>query len=338
MAALKREVRSVKAECDEMVRERIRYLQELRDVKKELEEHVKVIQCISDGNENTRMMPNRVQGITHWRQHAQDMPTSDTVGIEELQEYFIETMEVMVDTTCNAKCDLSEFQQYVIESAQIAIKTVKNVNKINVNAPNNIPWEVAGRRRRLTQKSPTGHPAVRQVSQRQYTAKKNTHHQQANPPAVISRGTTCVTHKEGSHPKTPSTLTMGRSAVTNNAQTGTRTTLTMAGQSVPHTHGHKHQPIPVVVGGTLHTERAEVNARSAGQRNQVIVIGTSLVRGLSLELNKLGHDAIGYTNPGCRIEHIMPRVNGMVPHKFVGTLLLLCAGNDCEVKSASKSN
>lgn len=62
----------------------------------------------------------------------------------------------------------------------------------------------------------------------------------------------------------------------------------------------------------------------------VVVVGTSLVRGMGLMLNKEGVDAVVYANPGCHIEHIHPRVTGMIPKDYTGCVVLQMGGNDCE--------
>jgi hypothetical protein len=69
-------------------------------------------------------------------------------------------------------------------------------------------------------------------------------------------------------------------------------------------------------------------------KTELIFIGTSLVRGIGLELNKLGLDAIGYCNPGCCIEHISPRILNMIPKSYEGAVALQMAGNDCEQHEA----
>lgn len=63
--------------------------------------------------------------------------------------------------------------------------------------------------------------------------------------------------------------------------------------------------------------------------NEVIVIGTSLVRNLGALLNKKNVDAIVYTHAGCSIQHIAPRFKQMIPANFRGCVILQVGGNDC---------
>lgn len=75
------------------------------------------------------------------------------------------------------------------------------------------------------------------------------------------------------------------------------------------------------------------------QTNQVknIVIGSSLVRGIGLELYKLGDGgSVCFTNPGCKIIDVAPRIKNMIPLNFCGTVSLLLGGNDCECTNAEK--
>jgi hypothetical protein len=64
-------------------------------------------------------------------------------------------------------------------------------------------------------------------------------------------------------------------------------------------------------------------------KREVIVIGTSLVRGVGLKLNDDKLDVLTYTNAGCSIRHIHPRVKHMIPPNFDGSLILQIGGNDC---------
>jgi hypothetical protein len=64
-------------------------------------------------------------------------------------------------------------------------------------------------------------------------------------------------------------------------------------------------------------------------KKEVIVIGTSLVRGVGLKLNDDNLDVLTYTNAGCSINHIHPRIKHMVPPNFDGSLLFQIGGNDC---------
>ena len=65
------------------------------------------------------------------------------------------------------------------------------------------------------------------------------------------------------------------------------------------------------------------------KQGDVIVIGTSLVRGVATGLNVRGVNTVSYTNAGCTIPHILPRLHNMIPTDFKGTLVLQLAGNDC---------
>ena len=67
-----------------------------------------------------------------------------------------------------------------------------------------------------------------------------------------------------------------------------------------------------------------------------LVIGTSLVHDVGLELNYLGHYAMSYSSPGCHIRHILHRVSCMIHKNFTGNITLLCGGNDCEVFGAKE--
>ena len=59
-----------------------------------------------------------------------------------------------------------------------------------------------------------------------------------------------------------------------------------------------------------------------------IVVGTSHVRGLGLALNTRGINSVCYTNPGCSLKHITPRIKHMVPRGFTGRVVLQVGGND----------
>ena len=71
------------------------------------------------------------------------------------------------------------------------------------------------------------------------------------------------------------------------------------------------------------------NVPSNTHRNPpTIVIGTSQVRNLGLALNRSGVDAIAYSNGGCSIHHIAPRIKHMIPAGFDGQVVLQVGGND----------
>ena len=74
----------------------------------------------------------------------------------------------------------------------------------------------------------------------------------------------------------------------------------------------------------------------ATKRKEAIVIGSSLVRDVGVDLNNLGHEAISYTNPGCCITHIVHRIKYFVPRNYTGNVTLLRAGNDCEISGAEE--
>ena len=63
--------------------------------------------------------------------------------------------------------------------------------------------------------------------------------------------------------------------------------------------------------------------------NDVIVIGTSLVRDIGVTLNDRNVNAVVYTNAGCSIRHIAPRFKQMIPPNYRGCIILQVGGNDC---------
>ena len=67
----------------------------------------------------------------------------------------------------------------------------------------------------------------------------------------------------------------------------------------------------------------------AMSKKDVIVIGTSLVRDVSSKLNCDKLNVLSYTNAGCSIRHIHPRIKDMIPSNFDGALVLQMGGNDC---------
>jgi hypothetical protein len=71
-------------------------------------------------------------------------------------------------------------------------------------------------------------------------------------------------------------------------------------------------------------------------KKDVIVIGTSLVRGVGVMLNDDRLDVVTYTNPGCSIRHIHPRIKHMIPEGFDGSLVLQVGGNDCSDNDSEK--
>ena len=63
--------------------------------------------------------------------------------------------------------------------------------------------------------------------------------------------------------------------------------------------------------------------------SDVLVIGTSHVRGVGAALNKVKINAVSLSNPGREIQHISRRIHHMVPKDFRGNILLQVGGNDC---------
>jgi hypothetical protein len=61
---------------------------------------------------------------------------------------------------------------------------------------------------------------------------------------------------------------------------------------------------------------------------KTIVIGTSHVRNIGLSLNKKGVDCVSFTNGGCSISHILPRMKNMIPNNFQGNIVVQVGGND----------
>lgn len=91
--------------------------------------------------------------------------------------------------------------------------------------------------------------------------------------------------------------------------------------------------------GVTHKSNAQINtnkkqeqiaAQSMSISNsfKTIVIGTSHVRGLGLALNSAGVDSVCFTNAGCSLKHITPRIKHMVPLGFNGRVVLQVGGND----------
>ena len=64
-------------------------------------------------------------------------------------------------------------------------------------------------------------------------------------------------------------------------------------------------------------------------KKDVIVIGTSLVRGVGAMLNSDNLNVLTFTNAGCSIPHIAPRFKNMIPTDYKGIVLLQVGGNDC---------
>ena len=63
--------------------------------------------------------------------------------------------------------------------------------------------------------------------------------------------------------------------------------------------------------------------------SDVLVVGTSHVRGVGAALNRIKVNALAYANPGCNIHHISRRIHNMVPKHFTGKVVLQVGGNDC---------
>ena len=61
-----------------------------------------------------------------------------------------------------------------------------------------------------------------------------------------------------------------------------------------------------------------------------MLIGTSLVRGVSRVVNKEGVDAVGYIYPGMDIPYIRSRINTCMPKIKPKHILLQCGGNDLD--------
>jgi hypothetical protein len=77
------------------------------------------------------------------------------------------------------------------------------------------------------------------------------------------------------------------------------------------------------------TETKVKTVANATCKKDVIIIGTSLVREVSLKLNCDKLNVLSYTNAGCSICHIHPRIKQMIPSNFDGSLVLQMGGNDC---------
>ena len=63
-----------------------------------------------------------------------------------------------------------------------------------------------------------------------------------------------------------------------------------------------------------------------------VVIGSSLTRGLSTELNKNGVDSIGFVYPGCTIPRLKRQINQIGLSK-TEQVVVLCGGNDLDTMS-----
>ena len=64
---------------------------------------------------------------------------------------------------------------------------------------------------------------------------------------------------------------------------------------------------------------------------QVAVIGTSIVRGVGLGLNKRGVDALTFTYPGCELPQITERISSILTKAYQpDTVVLQCGGNDLQ--------
>ena len=108
----------------------------------------------------------------------------------------------------------------------------------------------------------------------------------------------------------------------------------------------KHKSIKARKSKTLtvnHSNLVEVkpNSLPTGRRqqlksNDVIVIGTSLVRGVGSLLNGDNLNVLTYTNAGCSIRHIAPRLKQMVPENYKGSLVFQMGGNDCDSEKDSE--
>jgi hypothetical protein len=78
------------------------------------------------------------------------------------------------------------------------------------------------------------------------------------------------------------------------------------------------------------TTSNDVNMKTS----DVLVLGTSHVRGLGLSLNRRKINATALCNPGCQIPHISRRIPYMIPTNFKGSLILQVGGNDCSEYNA----
>ena len=66
-------------------------------------------------------------------------------------------------------------------------------------------------------------------------------------------------------------------------------------------------------------------------RPQVAVIGSSIVRGVGLGLNKRGVDALTFTYPGCEVPQITARISSILTKAYQpDTVVLQCGGNDLQ--------
>ena len=64
---------------------------------------------------------------------------------------------------------------------------------------------------------------------------------------------------------------------------------------------------------------------------QVAVIGSSIVRGVGLGLNKRGVDAVTFTYPGCEVPQITERISDILTKAYQpDTVVLQCGGNDLQ--------
>ena len=89
-----------------------------------------------------------------------------------------------------------------------------------------------------------------------------------------------------------------------------------------------------------HGQRTSAPTRPTGPMRtspspDTVIIGTSLTRGLGTKLHKCGVDAVTYSYPGTKIEHI----RGRIPHILSGDrqpkqVVLQCGGNDAETEAA----
>ena len=64
---------------------------------------------------------------------------------------------------------------------------------------------------------------------------------------------------------------------------------------------------------------------------QVAVIGSSIVRGVGLGLNKRGVDAVTFTYPGYEVSQITERISSILTESYQpDTVVLQCEGNDLQ--------
>ena len=74
--------------------------------------------------------------------------------------------------------------------------------------------------------------------------------------------------------------------------------------------------------------------RPVEDNKETMVIGTSMVRGQGPLLNKAGVNACCYTNPGCLIPQIAPRLLDLVKEVKPAQIVIHCGGNDLEREDA----